>query len=49
MSKIDKENLGYLGKDFQYRLIQQIIVDPKFGESIWYNSRHCKFRINCIS
>ena len=34
MSKIDKENLGYLGKDFQYRLIQQIIVDPKFGESI---------------
>jgi len=34
MSKINKDNLGYLGKDFQYRLIQQIIVDPKFGESI---------------
>jgi len=34
MSKIDKDKLGYLGIDFQYRLLQQIIVDRKFGESI---------------
>lgn len=34
MSKIQKEDLGYLGRDFQYRLILQIIVDRKFGESI---------------
>tara|TARA_R110000772_G_scaffold17946_3_gene49884 strand:+ start:50978 stop:52393 length:1416 start_codon:yes stop_codon:yes gene_type:complete len=32
--KINKDDLGYLGKDFQYRLIQQIIVDRHFGESI---------------
>jgi len=34
MSKIDKNNLGYLGLDFQYRLLQQILVDKQFGESI---------------
>lgn len=34
MSKINKDNLGYLGLDFQYRLIQQMLVDRKFGESI---------------
>mgnify|MGYP003642585913 CR=1 FL=1 len=34
MSKIEKDDLGYLGRDFQYRLILQIIVDRKFGESI---------------
>lgn len=34
MGKVNKENLGYLGIDFQYRLIQQIIVDRPFGESI---------------
>jgi hypothetical protein len=34
MGKINKDNLGYLGIDFQYRLIQQMIVDRKFGESI---------------
>ena len=34
MSVINKDKLGYLGLDFQYRLIQQILVDSKFGESI---------------
>jgi len=34
MGKISKDSLGYLGLDFQYRLIQQMLVDRKFGESI---------------
>tara|TARA_R110000803_G_scaffold74903_3_gene139028 strand:+ start:3807 stop:5219 length:1413 start_codon:yes stop_codon:yes gene_type:complete len=34
MSLIDKSKLGYLGLDFQYRLIQQVLVDRKFGETI---------------
>lgn len=34
MSKINKDNLAYLGLDFQYRLIKQMLVDGKFGESI---------------
>ena len=34
MSKINKDNLGYLGIDFQYRLVLQILTNRKFGESI---------------
>lgn len=34
MNKLDKSKLTYLGIDFQYRLIQQILLDRKFGESI---------------
>ena len=34
MAKIDKNNLGYLGFDYQVRLIAQILTDRKFGESI---------------
>lgn len=34
MDKINKDKLGYLGIDFQYRLLQQILVDRKFGETI---------------
>lgn len=34
MSKINKDNLGYLGLDFQYRLIQQILTDRKFAKTI---------------
>lgn len=34
MSKLNKDKLGYLGIDFQYRLLQQILVDRKFGETI---------------
>lgn len=34
MSKIEKTNFNYLGVDYQYSLINQIIVDTKFGEGI---------------
>jgi replicative DNA helicase len=34
MSKISKDNLGYLGLDFQYRVILQILTDNKFANSI---------------
>lgn len=34
MAKINKDNLGYLGIDFQYRLVLQILTDRKFGQSI---------------
>lgn len=34
MSKLNKDKLGYLGIDFQYRLLQQVLVDRKFGETI---------------
>ena len=34
MSKINKDKLGYLGIDFQYRLLQQVLIDRKFGETI---------------
>jgi replicative DNA helicase len=34
MSKINKDSLGYLGLDFQYRLIQQMLTDRKFAKTI---------------
>lgn len=34
MSKINKDSLGYLGLDFQYRLILQMLTDRKFAQSI---------------
>ena len=34
MVKNEKNNFGYLGVDYQYNLINQIIVDAKFGESV---------------
>lgn len=34
MSKIDKNNLGYLGKDYQPRLIAQLLTDKKFANNI---------------
>jgi hypothetical protein len=34
MAKINKDNLAFLGLDFQYRLILQLIKDRKFGENI---------------
>ena len=33
-SKINKDNFAYLGGDFQFRLIAQLLVDNKFAESI---------------
>ena len=34
MAKINKDTLEYLGNDYQYRLIAQILSDSKFGNSI---------------
>ena len=34
MAKINKESFGYLGADFQLRLVAQLILDNKFAESI---------------
>ncbi len=34
MAKIDKNNFGYLGYDYQLRLIAQILTDRKFANSI---------------
>ena len=34
MAKIDKSNLGYLGADYQTRLIAQILTDRKFANNI---------------
>lgn len=34
MSKINRDSLGYLGLDFQVRLLAQIITDRKFASSI---------------
>jgi len=34
MSKIDKNSLGYLGVDYQYRLMSQILNDNVFGNKI---------------
>lgn len=34
MAKIEKNSLGYLGHDFQLRLISQLLTDDKFASSI---------------
>ena len=34
MSKNEKNDFGFLGVDYQNRLLNQIIVDTKFGESV---------------
>lgn len=34
MPKIDKSNLGYLGKEYQYRLVKCFVEDAKFFNSI---------------
>ena len=34
MAKVNRESFGYLGPDFQYRLVAQILVDNRFAESI---------------
>jgi replicative DNA helicase len=34
MAKINREGFGYLGDDFQLRLIAQLLVDNRFAESI---------------
>jgi hypothetical protein len=34
MSNLKKEDFGYLGKDFQVRLLLQILTDRKFANNI---------------
>ncbi len=34
MAKVSRENFGYLGEDFQLRLVAQLLLDTKFAESI---------------
>lgn len=34
MGKIDKDTFGYLGLDYQFRLIAQFLTDKKFAQSI---------------
>jgi replicative DNA helicase len=34
MEKVNKENLSYLGIEYQYRLISQLLIDRKFASSI---------------
>lgn len=34
MVKVNRESFGYLGADFQYRLVAQILADNRFAESI---------------
>ena len=34
MGKINRENLGYLGLDFQLRLVAQLLTDKKFANNI---------------
>ena len=34
MEKIDKNNLGYLGEDFQYKLVKTFIEEPRFFEKM---------------
>ena len=33
-TKIDRDNLGYLGNDYQFRLMAQILTDSRFAHSI---------------
>lgn len=34
MEKINKDNLGYLGVDFQYKLVKMLIEEPKYFEKM---------------
>lgn len=34
MSKLKKEDFGYLGRDYQLRLLNQLVVDTKFANNI---------------
>lgn len=55
MSKINRESFGYLGGDFQLRLVAQFLVDSKFAESIidivdpnYFEDQHLKVIISTI-
>lgn len=55
MAKINKESFGYLGADFQLRLIAQLLVDNKFAEAIidimdanYFEDQHLKVIVSTI-
>lgn len=55
MGKINRESFGYLGIDFQVRLITQILVDTRFGESIigiidanYFEDQHLRIIVSTI-
>lgn len=55
MAKINRENFGYLGGDFQVRLIAQLLIDNKFAEAIidiidanYFEDQHLKVIMSTI-
>ena len=55
MSKISRDSFGYLGADFQLRLVAQLLVDNKFAESIidiidanYFDDQHLKVIVSTI-
>ena len=55
MAKIDRSNLGYLGAEYQLRLIAQILTDRKFGNAIidivnpnYFEDGHVKVIVGAI-
>lgn len=55
MNKLDKENFGYLGLDYQVRLIQQFLTDDRFANSImdivnpnYFEDEHLRLIVNEI-
>lgn len=55
MAKISRDSFGYLGADFQLRLVAQLLVDNKFAESIieiinpnYFEDQHLKLIVSTI-
>lgn len=55
MNELDKENFGYLGLDYQVRLIQQFLTDDRFANSImdivnpnYFEDEHLRLIVNEI-
>ena len=55
MAKVKRDSLGYLGADFQVRLVAQLLVDTKFAESIidildpnYFQDKSFKFMVSAI-
>jgi replicative DNA helicase len=55
MAKISRESFGYLGADFQLRLVAQLLVDNKFAESIidiidanYFDDQHLRVIVSTI-
>lgn len=55
MAKINRDNFGYLGADYQIRLIAQLLTDKKFGNSIidilnpnYFEDQHLRIVVSSI-